>query len=119
MKRGKSTYRHWLVIEEASTMLVIHNRHVDQIAPFDTSNAEFLSYFEGTASDQWVCILNKTEPHAWVYGGDLGWEGVRLHHDKKPPLPEVVVSRVEYTWLVACALAVQERLEARKRRATQ
>lgn len=85
-------------------MLTIQNQHVDSAPTFDLTNARFVSYFEGSCGDQWVCIWHADQPEAFFYGGDCGWEPMTY----RKIATKVVLGRAEAAWVVACSLSLAD-----------
>jgi len=61
-------------------ILTVRNQHVDRAPNFDQmiEKGDYVSYFESEIGDQWIFIRKRGADHATVYGGDIGWEGVKV-----------------------------------------
>ena len=96
-------------------ILNVTNRHTAEYKKVPVHGGPellFVSYFEGSSGDQWVCLEGPGT--LYLMGGDVDWREVSVVANAEAPgwqVPGLVLSVPEAQWLDACWRSWQGRKE--------
>ncbi len=89
-------------------LLEIDNVHVADCGPPPVVDAtgKYVGYFQNEYGEQWVFIGDRKTGEAVIYGGDVGWQSQYKASGSKPFPGDLILSREEKEWIIACFVAM-------------